>query len=328
MISTRSLFVACATLIGALSGISTSAAPNTDAGDWPKQAVTLVVPFAPGGGTDSIAREFAQELSKSLGRSVIVENRGGGGGSIGAARVAHAKPDGYTLLFATSTFATNAAWEGSKAYNPRADFTPIALLGSGPLMLVANKNLGIDSVSDLLKQIHDKPGTINYCSAGPGSINHLSGALFQQKTGTNISHVPYRGSGPATMDLLAGRVQIFFSTMPTMLEQARAGNVKVLAVTTATRSSLFPAVPTLDEAGVKGFDISTWWGLLGPAKLPADIVAKLNAATNKITGQALVRDRLHTEGATIFHGSPADFRNKLNTELAMWQGVVQRINHK
>lgn len=295
---------------------------------WPKQPVTVIVPFAAGGGTDSIAREFALELGKELGQPVVVENRGGGGGSIGAARVAQARPDGYTLLFATSTFATNSAWEKSAAYDPKASFTPIALLGTGPLMLVANKELGVTTVDALLKKAAAEPNSINYCSAGPGSINHLSGALFQQLAHVDITHVPYRGSGPATLDLLAGRVQIFFSTMPTMLENVKAGKVQLLAVTTKERSSLFPSVPTLDEAGIRGFDISTWWGILGPAHMPAAIVEKINAVTNKITGEQLVRNRLASEGATVFKGSPADFEKKLHGELAMWEKVVGAIEQR
>jgi tripartite-type tricarboxylate transporter receptor subunit TctC len=295
---------------------------------WPQQPITLIVPFAAGGGTDSIAREFALELGKELGQSVVVENRGGGGGSIGAARVAQTKPDGYTLLFATSTFATNSAWEKSTAYDPKASFTPIALLGTGPLMLVANKELGVTTVEALLKKAVAEPNSINYCSAGPGSINHLSGALFQQLAHVDITHVPYRGSGPATLDLLAGRVQIFFSTMPTMLENVKAGKVRLLAVTTKERSSLFPSVPTLDEAGIRGFDISTWWGLLGPADMPAAIVEKLNVVANKITGGQLLQNRLASEGATVFKGSPGDFGKKLNDELAMWEKVVGAIEQR
>lgn len=298
---------------------------GAESANWPSQPITIVVPFAAGGGTDSIAREFALELGKVVGQPIVVENRGGGGGSIGASRVAQAKADGYTLLFATSTFATNAAWEEKTPYDPLKDFAPVALLGTGPLMLVANKDLGVDSVAGLLKKIQDEPGSVNYCSAGPGSINHLSGALFQQTTHTDITHVPYRGSGPATLDLLAGRVQIFFSTMPTMLEQVRSNKVTLLAVTTRDRSSLFPSVPTLHESGVKDFDISTWWGLLAPAGVPDDIVRKLNAAANAITAGPVVSKRLESEGATIFRGSPADFQQKLASELAMWKRVTQSV---
>lgn len=316
-------------LLASLFMASIASAAHAEAGaSWPQQPITVVVPFAAGGGTDSIAREFALELGKELGQTVVVENRGGGGGSIGAARVAQAKPDGYTLLFATSTFATNSAWEKSAAYDTKTSFTPIALLGSGPLMLVANKELGVATVADLLKKAAAEPNSINYCSAGPGSINHLSGALFQQLAHVDITHVPYRGSGPATFDLLAGRVQIFFSTMPTMLANVKAGKVQLLAVTTKERSSLFPSVPTLDEAGIPGYDISTWWGILGPARMPAAIVEKLNAVANKITGGQLLRDRLASEGATVFKGSPGDFEKKLHSELAMWEKVVGGIEQR
>ncbi|RTZ48259.1 tripartite tricarboxylate transporter substrate binding protein [Candidimonas sp. SYP-B2681] len=316
-------------LLASLFVVTTATTVHAEAVQtWPRQPITIVVPFAAGGGTDSIAREFALELGKELGQAVVVENRGGGGGSIGASRVAQAKPDGYTLLFATSTFATNSAWEKSTAYDPKTSFTPIALLGTGPLMLVANKELGVKTTADLLKKAKDEPNSINYCSAGPGSINHLSGALFQQLGKVDITHVPYRGSGPATLDLLAGRVQIFFSTMPTMLENVKADKVLLLAVTTKERSSLFPNVATLDEAGIPGFDISTWWGVLGPANMPASIVEKLNAVTNKITGEQLVRNRLASEGATVFKGSPGDFEQKLFDELAMWEKVVGAIEQR
>lgn len=292
---------------------------------WPKQPITLVVPFAAGGGTDSIAREYAAELGKKLGQTIVVENRGGGGGSIGAARVAQARKDGYTLLFATSTFATNAAWEQSKLYDPIKDFTPIAQLGNGPLMLVVSKSLGINSVDELIAKAKADPDGVTYCSAGPGSINHLSGALFTQRSGVSMSHVPYRGSGPATLDLIAGRVQAFFATMPTMLEQVKGDKVTLLAMTSKERSSLFPSVPTLQEAGVNGYDIKTWWGVLGPSDLPKPIVEKLNLASNEIAKGELISHRLRHEGAEVVTGTPEDFGQMLKQELTMWQSVVDTI---
>lgn len=301
----------------------TALAQSPDA--WPTQPITLVVPFAAGGGTDSIAREFASELGKALGQTIVVENRGGGGGSIGAARVAQARKDGYTLLFATSTFATNAAWEQSKLYDPIKDFTPVAQLGNGPLMLVVDKSLGVNNVDELLKKAKADPGGVNYCSAGPGSINHLSGALFTQRTGVTMSHVPYRGSGPATLDLIAGRVQAFFATMPTMLEQVRGGKVKLLAMTSKERSPLFPSVPTLQESGVKDFDIKTWWGVLGPAGLPEPVVNRLNATANKVVKGQLISNRLKQEGANVVTGTPGEFGQMLEQELAVWKSVVDTI---
>ena len=315
----------CTAMLAALTG-PTALAQDTNT--WPEQPITLIVPFAAGGGTDSIAREFATELGQVLKQTIVVENRGGGGGSIGAARVAQAKPNGYTLLFATSTFATNAAWEKSKLYDPIKDFTPIALLGSGPLMLVANRDLGLADVNALLTKAKNEPGAVNYCSAGPGSINHLSGALFTQRTGVEMSHVPYRGSGPAALDLMAGRVQVFFSTMPTMLEQVKANKVKLLALTSKTRSPLFPEVPTLQESGVKDFDINTWWGVLGPADLPEPVVQKLNEAANKVATGRLISNRLTQEGATVKVGPPAQFAKMLAQELAMWRSVVDTIPQK
>lgn len=289
---------------------------------WPQRPITLVVPFAAGGGTDSLAREYALELGALVNQAVVVENRGGGGGSIGAARVANAAPDGLTLLFATSTFATNAAWEKSLPYDARKAFTPVALLGTGPLMLVASPEIKVKQVSDLLSLAKAEPGSLNYCSAGPGSINHLSGALFQQRTELDIQHVPYRGSSPATLDLLAGRVQLFFATMPTMLEHVKAGKVNLLAVTTKQRSALFPDVPTLEESGIPDYDISTWWGILAPAGTPDEIVQKLNQLTNDITARPLISKRLASEGGTVFTGSPADFTAHLNKEMDLWDKVV------
>lgn len=312
-------------LVAVFSVVAASGSGAQEQNAWPKQPITLVVPFAAGGGTDSIAREYASELGKKLGQTIVVENRGGGGGSIGAARVAQARKDGYTLLFATSTFATNAAWEQSKLYDPIKDFTPIAQLGNGPLMLVVAKSLGVDSVDELIAKAKADPDGVTYCSAGPGSINHLSGALFTQRSGVSMSHVPYRGSGPATLDLIAGRVQAFFATMPTMLEQVKGEKVKLLALTSKERSSLFPSVPTLEEAGVKGYDIKTWWGVLGPSDLPKSIVDKLNLATNEIAKDQLISDRLKHEGAEVVTGTPEDFGQMLKQELTMWRSVVDTI---
>ena len=310
----------CAALLVCATPAQADTAEN-----WPKRPITLVVPFAAGGGTDSLAREFALELGQLVDQAVVVENRGGGGGSIGAARVAHAAPDGLTLLFATSTFATNAAWEKSLPYDARKAFTPVALLGTGPLMLVATPELNLKSVDDVVALAKTQPGLLNYCSAGPGSINHLSGALFQQRTELDIQHVPYRGSGPATLDLLAGRVQLFFATMPTMLEHVKAGKVDLLAVTTNQRSSLFPNVPTLEESGIQDFDISTWWGILAPAGTPDDIVQKINRLANEITARPLISQRLSSEGGTTFSGPPSDFRDYLQNEMNMWDKVVALI---
>ena len=291
---------------------------------FPDKPIKLIVPFAAGGGTDSIARDMARTLSVRLKQPVVVENRGGGGGSIGAGMVAHADPDGYTLLFATSTFVTNAAAEVTAQYDVEKSFAPIALIGRGPLLVVTNKDLGADSVDGLRKLAASKPGEINFCSAGAGSINHLSGELFKQKAKVDMTHVPYKGSGPATVDLLAGRVQVFFATVPTILGQVKDNRVKLLAVTSKERSRLFPDTPTMAEAGVPDFDISTWWGVLAPAGTPQAVIDTLNAAVNAAAGDELVRRRLTEEGADLHTGKPADFARTLSSEMTLWRGVVKQ----
>jgi len=291
---------------------------------YPDKPIRLIVPFAAGGGTDSIARDMARTLSDKLGQAVVVENRGGGGGSIGANLVAHAEPDGYTLLFATSTFVTNAAAEATTTYDVEKSYAPIALIGRGPLLVVASKGLGVKTVADLRKLAADKPDEINFCSAGAGSINHLSGELFKQRAQVRMTHVPYKGSGPATVDLLAGRVQVFFATVPTILPQVKDGRVQLLAVTSKARSPLFPDTPTMAEAGVPDFDISTWWGVLAPAGTPQAVVDRLNTAVNDAAADDLVRRRLVDEGADLFRGTPADFARTLSSEMALWRGVVKQ----
>ena len=295
---------------------------------YPQKAITLVVPFAAGGGTDSIARDLAKNLSESLGQSVIVDNRGGGGGAIGAQFVAKSEPDGHTLLFVTSTFITHAATESTPTYDVERDFVPISLLGRGPLMIVANKELGLKTVSQVIQLAKKSPGEINFCSAGLGSINHLSGELFKQKTNTQMTHVPYKGSGPATLDLLAGRVQIFFATIPTMLQYVETGRVTLLAVTSEKRSPLFPNIPTVSESGVPSFEISTWWGVVAPAGTPNEVVQKLNQEIQKAANKNPLRGRLVKEGAQIYQSTPSEMKKMLSNELTQWRNVVASADIK
>ncbi|WP_420226602.1 tripartite tricarboxylate transporter substrate binding protein [Pigmentiphaga litoralis] len=295
---------------------------------YPTRPITLVVPFAAGGGTDSIARDVAKTLGDKLGQTVVVDNRGGGGGSIGATMVANAKPDGYTLLFATSTFVTNAASEINATYDVEKSYAPVAMIGRGPLFVVTSKELGVKNITQLRALGQARADGINFCSAGNGSINHLAGELFHQRSGLNMTHVPYKGSGPATVDLLAGRVQLFFATVPTILTHVQSNRVDLLAVTGAKRSPLFPNVPTMAEAGVPNFNITTWWGVLAPAKTPVALVNQLNQAINEVAAADLVRNRLVHEGADPISGSPADFKRALSSELALWKGVVKTSGMK
>jgi len=295
---------------------------------FPSRAITLIVPFAAGGGTDSIARDLAKTLGEKLGQPVVVDNKGGGGGVIGAQTVAKAPADGYTLLFATSTFVTNAVLGGAAPYAVDKDFTPLAMLGRGPLMVVASKPLGVHSIAELLAAAKSRPQGLDYCSAGPGSINHLAGELFRQKTRLNLTHVPYKGSGPATLDLLADRVQLFFATVPTILPYVKDDRVSLLAVTGAKRSPLYPQVPTMAESGIQDFDITTWWGVLAPPKMPPALVAQLNKAINEAAARGPVQERLSSEGAESISGSADDFRKTLGTELAGWRAVVKNADLK
>jgi tripartite-type tricarboxylate transporter receptor subunit TctC len=290
--------------------------------DLRRKPITLVVPFVPGGGTDSIARELARHLSTELGVSVIVDNKGGAGGAIAAVGVAKAVPDGATLLFTTSTFITHAASDPAPTYDPLSDFAPIAMLGRGPLLVVSSKASGIESVSQLINAARANPGGLTYCSAGPGSINHLAAELFTQMAGISMTHVPYKGSGPATMDLLAGRTQIFFATVPTIRSHVRENKVNVLAVTALARSAMYPDVPTVVESGIAGYDVSTWWGITAPSGVPAETVAALNVAINAVS--PALKDRLLNEGATPVSDSPAAFAKTLQTELKAWKQVMHQ----
>jgi tripartite-type tricarboxylate transporter receptor subunit TctC len=302
--------------------------PIVNAAPYPEKPITLIVPFAPGGGTDSIARDLAKILSERLGQSVIVDNRGGGGGSIGASMGSKAEADGYTLLFVTSTFITHAATESTLGYNVEKDFAPVAMIGRGPLLVVSNKSVSAKTLSELIQLSNQSTSGLNYCSAGPGSINHLSGELFKQKTGAKLTHIPYKGSGPATIDLLAGRVQVFFATIPTILPYVETDRVNVLAITSEKRSPLFPSIPTTAEAGITGFNISTWWGIVAPPGTPSAIVKTLNEAINDASSKDPLKARLAKEGAQSYRLSPIEFQKTLLAELKMWQSVVKSTNLK
>lgn len=295
---------------------------------YPSRPITLIVPFSAGGGTDSVARELAKGLSDKLGQPVIVDNRGGGGGAIASRQVAKADPDGYTLLFVTSTFVTHAATEAKQSYDVNKDYAPVAMIGRGPMMVVAHKGIAARNIKDLIARSKGKPEGLDFCSSGAGSVTHLAGELFKQKSGANLVHVPYKGSGPATVDFLAGRTQVFFATMPTMLQHVKSGNVDLLAMTGQKRSPLFPNVPTVAESGIPGFDVTTWWGVVAPAGTPEAIVNRLNALINEEAARNPLRGRLASEGADAYRTTPLEFRKILADELNMWKEVARSSNLK
>jgi tripartite-type tricarboxylate transporter receptor subunit TctC len=287
-----------------------------------QRPITLVVPFAAGGGTDSIARDMAKLMSDKLGQPVVVDNRGGAGGAVGADWVAKARPDGHTLLFATSTFITHAAVTLKMPYDAIQDFAPVAIIGRGPLLVVASRQLGVRTWAEWVSLGKSKPEGFNYCSAGEGSINHLAGELLRQKTGLAMTHVPFKGSGPATLELLAGRVDVFVATIPTILSHVREAKLPVLAVTGAKRSTLFPQVPTLAQVGVPGFEVTTWWGVLSPAKTPPEIVERLHQVVQDAAAAEPIQKRLAQEGAESMSITSAEFGKLLAQELGSWRAVM------
>lgn len=289
---------------------------------YPQRPITMVVTFAAGGGTDALARDLAKQMQDRLGAAVVVDNRGGGGGVIGVDYAAQAPADGYTLLFATSTFVTRAATEPAGARDILKDFTPVAMVGRGPLLVTTSKDLGAANIQGLLALARAKPGSLNFCSPGAGSINHLAGELFDQRAGVSMTHVPYKGGAPAVVDLLGGQVQVFFSSVPNMLPHIKTDRVKLLAVTSRERSPQFPNTPTVAESGVPGYEVYTWWGVVARAGTPADIVARLNAAISQSVGGAAIQTRLQSEGAQPFKGSSSDFGGMLAAELAAWKKTV------
>ena len=296
---------------------------------WPNKPVRLVVPFAPAGTTDILARSIAPELSKVFGQSFIVDNKPGAGGNIGADSVAKSPPDGYHLLMGTvGTHAINAALYPKMSYDPVRDFIPVTLVAGVPNVLVMNpakaKAYGIDNVADLIRYARANPGKLNMASSGNGTSIHLSGELFKSMTGTFMLHFPYRGSGPAVLDLVAGTMDLMFDNLPSALPQIKSGKLKALAVTSAQRSSALPDVPTVAEAGpVKGFDASSWFGLFAPAGTPPEIVARLQQETAHALQSAAVKERLVSQGA-IPGGQPsADFARFVAAEAKKWAQVVK-----
>jgi tripartite-type tricarboxylate transporter receptor subunit TctC len=236
--------------------------------------------------------------------------------------VAQAPTDGYTLLFVTSTFVTRAATEPAASRDILKEFAPVAMIGRGPLLVVANKETGIGSLADMVARAKAKPNSLNFCSAGIGSINHLAGELFSQRAGVKMTHVPYKGSAPAAVDLIAGQVQVFFATVPTIGTYVKSDRVKLLAVTSAQRSPQYPNVPTVEENGVKDFDVSTWWGVVARSGTSAAVVTKLNTSVNESLASKAIQERLKNEGADAYRGSAADFGHMLSSELAAWKKTV------
>jgi len=291
---------------------------------WPTKPLRMLVGFPPGGSTDVLSRQVGQKLGDALGQQVVIDNRAGAAGNIASETVARATPDGYTILMATvSSHAINPALYRKLPFDPLRDFQPITLVATYPLVLASNPQVPAKSVKELIALARAKPGDVRFSSSGNGSPGHLSGEIFKASAGVNMTHVPYKGGAPATIALLANEVQIIFATLPGMMPHVKAGRAVALAVTTAKRTPALPDLPSIAEAGVPGFDVSSWAGIVGPAKLPAPILKRLHAETVRALEAKDLRDRLASEGANPVGNTPEQFAAFMKVEAAQWSKAVK-----
>lgn len=301
---------------------------------WPAKPVRIVVPFAPGGTTDILARAVAPELSRAFGQSFYVENRPGAGGNLGADLVAKSQPDGYTLLMGTvGTHGINKALYEKMPFDPVKDFAPITLVAGVPNVMIMNAEkaqaMGIHNVADFIKYAKANPGKLNMASSGNGTSIHLAGELFKSMSGTFMLHFPYRGSSPALLDMLGGTMDVMFDNLPSSMPHIRSGKLKALAVTSAQRSAVLPDVPTVEEAGhLKGYEASSWFGLLAPAGTPPDIVHRIQQETAKALNTPAIKEKLLAQGAIPSGNTPQEFARMIDSEIRKWAQVVKTSGAK
>ena len=316
----RGLLVSLAAVLTMLA----SAAHAQTAPEWPTRPITLVVPFPPGGTTDLLARLVAREAGERLGQNMVVENRPGAGGGIGAAAVARAQPDGYTLVMGTlGTQVTNQFIYAQMPYDSSKDFTPVTLVANTPNVLLVSPKLGISSVEELLEKARQSPGALNFASTSMGGSPHLSGELFNSMAKVDIRHVPYKGSSPAMTDLLGGQVQMMFDNLPSAMGQIQAGTVRALAVTTPERVPRLPDVPTVAEAGLPGYEVNAWFGLLAPAGTPGAVTEHIHAAVADALAQPAIRKQVEALGAIPVASSPQAFGDTIRADTEKWQQVIR-----
>ena len=290
---------------------------------WPSKPIRMIIAFPPGGPTDLVSRVLAQRLSEQLGQQVIVDNKPGAGGNIAAEMAAKAAPDGYTVFYNTSAIVIGPALYGKVNYDTLKDFAPVALTASVPLVLVVNPQLPAKSVKEFLEVAKTRSGALNYSSSGTGTITHLASAMLSTQTGVQTQHIPYKGSAPGLVDLVAGQTQFMIDTMNTVLPYVRDNRLRALAVTSSKRSALMPDLPTMAEAGVAGFEAAAWQGIVVPVGTPADIVQKLNAEVNKALQNPDLRGRLAAQGADILGGTSAEYAAYLRAEMPRWAKAVK-----
>jgi len=302
---------------GALAQAGTSAYPN--------RPVRMIVAFPPGGGNDIIARLIGARLTTRLGQQLVIDNRGGASGIIGTDIVARSAPDGYNVLFVSVSHTMNEAIR-KLPYDTLGSFVPVSLLGRGPNVLVANPNLPAKTLPELIALAKSRPGKINYASTGIAGMHHFGGELFKRHAGIDLAHVAYKGGGPAAFAVVSGEVELMFSTMPLAMPNIRAGKIRPLGVGGTTRSPLLPQVPTLTEAGAKGYEFTVWWGVVAPAKTPPAIVARLNTEINSILSDPELAKMLAGEGAEVTAWTPAQFGDLLSDNLNKWKRVAKEAD--
>ena len=295
---------------------------------YPNRPITLIVPFSPGGFTDVVARAMADGLARSLGQSVVIDNKPGAGSTLGADMVAKAAPDGYTLLMISTTHVISPSMYAKLPYDAYKAFTPVGKMVEGPYVMVVNDKVPAKNVKEFIALANAKPGTIDYSSSGNGSSQHLMAAMFGSMAGLKMNHIPYRGSGQSVTDLAAGVVQMSFVGAPIAVQQAAGGRIRPMAVTTAKRSPQLPEVPTLAEAGVAGYDATIWLGLLAPAGTPPAVVARLNAELNKVLNTPETKAAILATGVEVSLSTPAEFGKLMETEGQKWGKVVRDVGAK
>ena len=291
--------------------------------NYPSRPIRFIVPFPPGGGNDIVGRIVAMKLSEGLGQQVVVDNRGGAGGTIGTDITAKAPPDGYTMLVNNISLAVNHTLFKKLPYDTLKDLAPVSLVGRQPNIVVVHPGVQAKSMRELLDLARAKPGQLSYGSGGIGTASHLATEMLKLMAKLDMTHVPYKGLGPALTDLLGGRLHLIISTMASALPQIKSGKLRPLAVTTTQRSTFYPEVPTMSEAGVKGYEFSTWYGLLVPAGTPKAVVDRLNAETRKALDSGMVKDQFIGQGLEPVASTPAEFGAYLKSEVAKWGKVVK-----
>ena len=301
---------------------------SVSAQTWPTRQITVVVPYPPGGMIDLVARLLGPRLQQELGQPVVIENRSGAGGNVGAESVARAQPDGYTLLLGNPSLAISPLIYDKLNYRPAEDFAYVGQYGKVPNVLLVNPQLPAKDVKDLVAHIKKNPGRLNYASNGYGTSPQMSMELFKAMTDTFVVHIPFRGGAPALASVLANETQMFFENMPPVLPQIKAGKVRALAVTSLARSPALPDLPSLDEAGLKGYEVTSWFGLNAPAATPKEVVARLNGALNKAMADPKTREQFESRGATVVTGTPEQYVAFVKGETAKWAPIVKRAGVK